>query len=44
MKKTMEEQLLEIIEQKQAEIDALAAKNTELEQLIADLASLQLGV
>ena len=44
MAKTMEEQLLKIIEQKQAEIDGLAAKNTELEQLVADLASLQLGV
>jgi len=42
--KTMEERLLEMIAEKQFEIDELTAKNEELEQLIADLASLQLEV
>ncbi len=42
--KTMEARLLEKIAEKQAKIDELTTKNMELEQLIADLASLQLEV
>jgi len=42
--KTMEERLLDEIAEKQAKIDELTTKNMELEQLIADLASLQLEV
>jgi hypothetical protein len=42
--KTMEERLLYEIAEKQAKIDELTTKNMELEQLIADLASLQLEV
>jgi cell division protein FtsB len=42
--KTMEERLLSKIAEKQKEIDELTAKNAELEQLVADLASLQLEV
>lgn len=42
--KTMEERLLKKIAEKEAEIDELTVKNAELEQLVADLASLQLEV
>lgn len=42
--KTMEEMLLNKIQEKQNEIELLKVKNAELEQLVADLAMLQLEV
>jgi len=42
--KTMEDEFNDKLAEKQAKIDELTVKNAELEQLVADLASLQLEV
>ena len=44
MLKTMEDEFNDKLDEKQDEIDELTAKNAELEQIVADLASLQLEV